>query len=272
MEFENIINKLTSISGCYDCEILNRDDVVAFVNEVRNVLFLGYFEKVDTDVKKYLNNKLKSIKINLEKILYCVDSNKDNEDVTKKFIDKLVDLKSKLNLDVNAFLESDPAVESEEEIILSYPGFYAISLYRIANLLVELNVSSIPRIISEHAHSKTGIDIHPKANIGESFFIDHGTGVVIGETSIIGDKVKIYQGVTLGALSLSNIDELKNVKRHPTILNNVTIYSGASILGGSTVIGKNSVIGSNVFITKSIDDNSKVIFTNYDQLHKIKEI
>lgn len=272
MKFNNIIKELITLSDCYNCDILNRDKVISFVNEVRCVLFLGYFEKVENDVEEYLNLKLTNIRCLLQAILNNVDQTKDNNAISNDFIKSLLVIKQSLILDLQAFLDSDPAATSNEEIILSYPGYYAISLYRISNSLVNLGVNSIPRIISEHAHSKTGIDIHPKASIGKSFFIDHGTGVVIGETSVIGDNVKIYQGVTLGALSLNNIEELKNVKRHPTILNNVTIYSGASILGGKTIVGNNSVIGSNVFITKSVDDNTKVVFTNYDQLHKSKEI
>ncbi len=253
----------------FDVE-LNREVVIEFVNNVRNILFPGYFEEIHNGIEEYLGNKILLVNNSLENMLKTKIS-KDKIDKLKiTFNYSLVNLKSAINLDVEAFLLSDPAVTDEDEIILSYPGFYAISLYRISNLLVKLDVPFIPRIISEHAHSKTGIDIHPKANIKECFFIDHGTGVVIGETTTIGKNVKIYQGVTLGALSLNNIEALKNVKRHPTIEDNVTIYSCATILGGETTIGSNSVIGSNVFITKSILPNSKVIFTNYDQLHKVK--
>lgn len=266
---KEIVKELLKESNKNTSIILSRDEIIKLVNEVRNVLFLGYNEEV-LDVEVYIENKLIFIKELFCNILIKFDI--DSESIINKFINQLPQLKRKLNGDVKAFLLSDPAVVNEEEIILSYPGFYAICLYRIANLLVNLEVPFIPRIITEHAHSKTGIDIHPKANINNNFFIDHGTGVVIGETTTIGNNVKIYQGVTLGALSLNNVELLRNVKRHPTIEDNVTIYSGASILGGETVIGENSVIGSNVFITKSIQTNSKVIFTNYDQLHKVKEI
>ena len=154
--------------------------------------------------------------------------------------------------DVEAFYAGDPAAYSVDEIIFSYPGLFAITVYRLAHILYELKVPMLPRIMSEHAHSITGIDIHPGATIGKYFFIDHGTGIVIGETTTIGDHVKIYQGVTLGALTTRGGQSLKGKKRHPTIEDRVTIYAGASILGGGTTIGRDSVIGSNVFITHSI--------------------
>ena len=153
-------------------------------------------------------------------------------------------------LDVKAGNLGDPAAKSDEEIILSYPGLEAILVHRIAHFLFKCGVPLIPRIMSEHVHGKTGIDIHPGATIGESFFMDHGTGIVIGETCIIGNNVKIYQGVTLGALSVKK--NLQNKKRHPTIEDNVTIYANATILGGDTVIGKNSIIGGNTWVTKSV--------------------
>ena len=151
-----------------------------------------------------------------------------------------------------------PAATSKAEIILSYPGFYAIFVYRFAHELYKRNVPFIPRMMTEHAHSKTGIDINPGAEIGEYFFIDHGTGIVIGETTTIGNNVKIYQGVTLGALSPRKGQVLSGVKRHPTVEDNVTIYANSTILGGNTVIGENSVIGGNSFVTESVDKNSYV--------------
>lgn len=154
--------------------------------------------------------------------------------------------------DVEAFFDGDPAAFSVDEIIFCYPGLYAITVYRLAHILYALGVPMLPRIMTEHAHSTTGIDINPGATIGKYFFIDHGTGIVIGETTVIGDHVKVYQGVTLGALTTRGGQSLRGKKRHPTIEDNVTIYAGASILGGGTVIGRDSVIGSNVFITHSI--------------------
>jgi serine O-acetyltransferase len=160
--------------------------------------------------------------------------------------------------DVDAMYEGDPAAKSKTEILRSYPGFYAIAAYRIANLLHQLGIKLIPRMITEIAHSRTGIDIHPGATIGQFFCIDHGTGLVIGETTVIGNHVKIYQGVTLGALSVDKADA--DLKRHPTIEDHVVIYAGATILGGRTSIGKNSVIGGNVWLTKSVPANSKVYY------------
>lgn len=176
----------------------------------------------------------------------------------EQFFDALPTIYAKLGQDIDAMFEGDPAAKSREEVIRTYPGFYAIAAYRIAHQLHSLGVLGIPRIITEHAHSKTGIDIHPGAKIGDHFCIDHGTGVVIGETSVIGDHVKIYQGVTLGALSVNKEDASK--KRHPTLEDNVVVYAGATILGGDTVIGKGSVIGGNVWLTSSIPPNSKIYY------------
>ncbi|MBL0744995.1 serine O-acetyltransferase [Chryseolinea lacunae] len=164
----------------------------------------------------------------------------------------------KLQHDITAMYEGDPAAKSRNEVVRTYPGFYAIAAYRMAHQLHTFGVQGIPRIITEHAHSKTGIDIHPAAKIGEHFCIDHGTGVVIGETSVIGDHVKIYQGVTLGALSVNKEDAEK--KRHPTLEDRVVVYAGATILGGETVIGHDSVVGGNVWLTRSIPAHSKVYY------------
>lgn len=178
--------------------------------------------------------------------------------IAQKLFDALPVVCEKLENDINAMYDGDPAAKSRGEVIRTYPGFYAIAAYRIAHQLHALGVQGVPRIITEHAHSRTGIDIHPGAKIGEHFCIDHGTGVVIGETSVIGDHVKIYQGVTLGALSVNKADAEK--KRHPTIEDNVVIYAGATILGGDTVIGKNSVIGGNVWLTRSVPPESKIYY------------
>lgn len=178
-------------------------------------------------------------------------------------------------MDVKSAYDGDPAAKSFNEIVFSYPGIFAITVHRIAHLLYEKNVPLIPRMMSEYSHSLTGIDIHPGAKIGDNFFIDHGTGVVIGETCIIGNNVKIYQGVTLGALSFPKDEKgklLKGLQRHPKIEDNVTIYSGATILGGKTVIGKNSIIGGNVWIVSSIPRNSKVTLSDAENKIVIKEI
>jgi len=186
-----------------------------------------------------------------------IDNIDDNKDNSLKFTNELEKIKISLEEDVEFFLESDPAADSIEEIIITYPGYYAITCYRIAHILFNLKYNVIARMISERAHSKTGIDIHPGATIDSPFFIDHGTGIVIGETSIIGKRVKLYQGVTLGALSLSKGSKLKGIKRHPTVGNDVTIYSNASILGDIT-IGNNVTIGSNVFLMENVDSDMKV--------------
>lgn len=174
------------------------------------------------------------------------------------FIKALPDIKKDLEKDLSFFMDSDPAVDSKEEVVLAYPGFKAIRYYRIAHQLYLLGEKLNARIIAEEAHEQTGVDIHPGATIACPLFIDHGTGIVIGETAIIGERVKIYQSVTLGALSLSKGSNLKGIKRHPTIGNDVTIYAGASILGGDVTIGNNVTIGSNVFLMESIPDNMKV--------------
>jgi serine O-acetyltransferase len=182
----------------------------------------------------------------------------NGRDMANEFFSGLPALLEKINQDVDAMYEGDPAAKTRSEVIRTYPGFYAVAAYRIANQLHQLGVQGIPRIITEHAHSKTGIDIHPAAKIGSYFCIDHGTGVVIGETTVIGDHVKIYQGVTLGALSVNKEDAEK--KRHPTLEAHVVVYAGATILGGETVIGHHSVIGGNVWLTRSVPEYSKIYY------------
>ena len=189
--------------------------------------------------------------------------------ISQSFFEQIPVIYELLLLDATEILQNDPAADSIEEVILAYPGFYAIAVHRIANLLYLLNVPIVPRIISEHAHSLTGIDIHPGASIGKHFFIDHGTGIVIGETTIIGDFVKIYQGVTLGALSVKKSEN--NTKRHPTIEDNVTIYSNSTILGGNTVIGKETLIGGNVFLTYSVPPYSTVYHKSEIRVRQIEE-
>ena len=195
-----------------------------------------------------------------EKVLghgdHCQES---SEKVTRQFFEQVPGVYRQIKQDIESMYAGDPAAKSEEEVIRSYPGFYAISAYRIAHTLLKLGLDIIPRMITEHAHSQTGIDIHPAAQIGHHFCIDHGTGVVIGETTHIGNHVKIYQGVTLGALSVSKEDAL--TKRHPTIEDRVVIYSGATILGGKTIVGHDSVIGGNVWLTRSVKPFSKVYYT-----------
>lgn len=186
------------------------------------------------------------------------------QEITAAFLEKLPEIRSLADTDLQAFYDGDPAATGKAEVIIAYPGFYAITIYRLAHALHQLQVPLIPRIMTEYAHSRTGIDIHPGAQIGRYFFIDHGTGIVVGETTVIGDYVKVYQGVTLGALSTRGGQKLHGKRRHPTIEDHVTIYAGASILGGETVIGHDSVIGSNVFITRPIPPDTRVSVKNQE--------
>lgn len=203
---------------------------------------------------------LQKLQFDFGKIIKTTAGNefRNEEEVVEKFFKALPAIHQELEQDIKAMYEGDPAAKSTSEIVRTYPGFYAIAAYRLAHEINSLGVVGIPRVITEHAHSKTGIDIHPAAKIGSHFCIDHGTGVVIGETTIIGNHVKIYQGVTLGALSVDKSDAEK--KRHPTIGDNVVIYAGATILGGETSIGHDSVIGGNVWLTRSVPANSKIYY------------
>lgn len=186
------------------------------------------------------------------------------ERITAEFLRGLPAIRALVDTDLTAAFDGDPAAGSREEVIIAYPGLYATTVHRLAHALYLLGVPLIPRMMAEYAHGRTGIDIHPGASIGKYFFIDHGTGIVIGETTVIGDRVKIYQGVTIGALSTRGGQRLHGQKRHPTIENNVTIYAGASILGGDTVIGHDSIIGSNAFITRSVEPGTRVSVSNQE--------
>ena len=250
--------------------------------ELRLVMFPGYFGEQDATrclPKYFVGDRLLTIYHMFFEQIACAfayeesevhaseitgipdeDNQRKAERVCSEFFEQLPRIQKLLLKDVQAGYDGDPAAQSKEEVIFSYPGLFAIFVYRIAHELYIRQVPFIPRIMTEYAHAKTGIDINSGAQIGESFFIDHGTGIVIGETTIIGDHVKLYQGVTLGGLSTRGGQKLSGKKRHPTIENNVTIYAGATILGGETVIGENSVVGGNTFITGSIPANSKVSF------------
>jgi len=233
------------------CCHVNKGEVVKFIDTLRCLLFPGYFSDEHTeDLFTEADYLLHRFLIFLLK--------KDPEKTKDEFLSKLPKIRASIATDLEAFYDGDPAAVNREEIIISYPGIYAILVYRMAHELYLLNVPMLPRIMTEHAHSITGIDIHPGAKIGDYFFIDHGTGIVIGETTTIGERVKIYQGVTLGALSTRGGQVLRGQKRHPTVEDDVTIYSGASIFGGNTIIGKGSVLGSNVFVTDSIPPGSKL--------------
>ena len=258
-------------------DIFNQPDkkvITDILDKLQEVIFPGFFKAhiyktytvkstVSMLIEDIFYNLRKQIGITLRYNSEIAKASAEEVDASAKdaalgFLKTIPKIREYIETDVQAAFDGDPAAYNKEEIVVTYPGFYAIVVYRIAHELHRLNVPLIPRIMTEHAHSRTGIDIHPGAQIGKYFFIDHGTGIVIGETTIIGDNVKIYQGVTLGALSTRGGQILKNKKRHPTIEDNVTIYSGASILGGETVIGKNVVIGGNSFITESILEGTKV--------------
>ncbi|MBL55945.1 MAG: serine acetyltransferase [Flavobacteriales bacterium] len=223
------------------------------------ILFPGTCE-IEFQSPKDVEVFLAKLETDLSTILVCdtLEEGVQKKDIITAFFDKLPTIKNLLDKDVESIFQGDPAAKSYAEVTRSYPGFFAIASHRIAHELHKLNISLIPRMISELSKSRTGIDIHPGAKIGEYFCIDHGTGVVIGETSIIGNNVKLYQGVTLGALSVAKQDAKK--KRHPTIEDSVVIYAGATILGGKTTVGKNSMIGGNVWITKSVPPNSKLYY------------
>jgi len=229
----------------------------SFLNELLELLFPHY------SVKNYYNSeeivsKIYLLRRNLQEILISLNNGMEfkAKDCSKTFIENIPTVHSLLLKDAEAICKGDPAAKSVDEVILAYPGFSAIAIYRLAHELYKLNIPLLPRIFTEYAHQNSGIDIHPGATIGESFFIDHGTGIVIGETAHIGKNVKIYQGVTLGALSVDK--DLAETKRHPTIEDDVVIYSNAVILGGKTTIGKGAVIGGNVWLTRSVPANSVV--------------
>lgn len=250
----------------------NKDTIIQIVDELKRIMFPGYFGSENTAYVS-LNNFAGSILASIyEKLFkqvkiafsYKVENintkeiEQKAEDTTLAFLEKITDIQQMLLKDVEAELMGDPAANSKEEIIFSYPGIFAIFVYRISHELYRLEVPFIPRIMTEYAHSHTGIDINPGAQIGEYFFIDHGTGIVIGETTIIGNRVKLYQGVTLGALSTRKGQELSGLKRHPTIEDDVIIYANTTILGGETIIGENSVVAGNSFVTETIPANTKV--------------
>ena len=273
-------------------EYPDRDVVIDILEKLRIVIYPGYYRNRNYRTYTVRNN----ISILLEDIIYNIikqtsivlkyapeysDADdqtiaKASEEITFRFLDTIPKIREYIETDIQAAYDGDPAAYNKDEIICTYPGLFAIFTSRVAHELFLLGVPMIPRIMTEHAHSLTGIDIHPGTTIGKYFFIDHGTGIVIGETTEIGNNVKIYQGVTLGALSTRGGQNLRGKKRHPTICDNVTIYSGASILGGETVVGKNVVVGGNAFITTSIPEGAKVsvksqeLMYNYDSKHPVE--
>ena len=263
-----------TIRHAADAALPDRDAVIEILNICFSIIYPGYYgeQSVDRTNLEFQIGALvdRLARLVCEQVSRSVEHERKRldllapmcrgrgEEVAMEFITRLPQVRLMLSLDVQAHYDGDPAAKSLDEVIFSYPGMFAITIYRIAHELHEIGVPLIPRIMSEHAHSLAGIDIHPGAMIGRSFFIDHGTGVVVGETTVIGDNVRIYHGVTLGARSPRKGHELRGIKRHPTIEDDVTIYPGATILGGKTTIGKGSIVGGNVFLTHSIEPGTKV--------------
>lgn len=258
--------------------LLNKDIIIDILEEIRYVIFPGFFEVKHLNaqsIEYHLGELLEDIQYRLKKqvikalqhtegreAVAAETLEKQADQIVKRFLKRIPALREILATDVQAAYDGDPAAYNTDEVIFSYPGVFAITVNRIAHELHLMGVPLIPRIMTEYAHNLTGIDIHPGATIGEHFFIDHGTGVVVGETTQIGKRVKIYQGVTLGALSTRGGQSLRHKKRHPTLEDDVTVYSGASILGGETVIGEGAIIGSNAFITSSVPRWTRVSIRN----------
>ena len=266
-----------SFSHVEPIPIPSNESVMQLIRQARRILFPGYFTQStlsQANLEYYLGQETTTFLENLSRQIIsafqhdcfrlnlpCTKCSDQGHDIALKIVQELPAIKKLLDTDIRAAYEGDPAAKGYDEIIFSYPGLLAISIYRLANLLHKHKVPVIPRIMTEHAHSLTGIDIHPGATIGQSFFIDHGTGVVIGETTEIGSHVRLYQGVTLGALSLPKDagDQFRYKKRHPTIEDEVIIYANTTVLGGETIIGARSVIGGNIWITESVPPDTKVL-------------
>jgi serine O-acetyltransferase len=294
-EIPAIVKELVLNCGREDCfahispePIPSREATIDVLERARRILYPGYFVGTrvdDVNLGYYFGQEATAffeafseqitLAIRHECLRYnrpCTLCEERGRAEAVAFMRRIAALRTLLGKDVRAAFEGDPAAKSYDEIIFSYPGLFAITVYRVAHRLFEQGVPLLPRMMTEHAHSLTGIDIHPGAHIGESFFIDHGTGVVIGETSDIGDRVRVYQGVTLGALSVprNEVERLRDRKRHPTIEDDVIIYSGATILGGSTVIGARSVIGGNVWVTESVPPDTQVYLKKPELVFKGK--
>ena len=250
--------------------------ITDMIKKLLRIVYPGYYRDKSYrhyNIQHHLSMLIEDVMFNLNRQLALVyqasgmepqEAEAKAQEVSLEFFAAIPEVRALVQTDVQAAYDGDPAATSKDEVIFCYPGLFAITVYRLAHVLYELKVPMLPRIMTEHAHSTTGIDIHPGATVGHHFFIDHGTGIVIGETTVIGDYVKIYQGVTLGGLTTRGGQSLRGHKRHPTIEDNVTIYAGASVLGGETVIGRDSVIGANSFITKSIPACTTVSIKNQE--------
>lgn len=264
----------------------DKEAVIDIIEKLIGILYAGFFRDRGTklyDARTGLSVMVEDCMFRLERQLVTVlpfgaqyasmpqeQLQEESRRITFAFFQRIPDIREMMDTDLQAFLDGDPAASSKEEIVYAYPGFFTISVHRLAHELFLLGVPMIPRIMSEYAHSQTGIDIHPGATIGRYFLMDHGTGIVIGETTVIGDHVKIYQGVTLGALSTRGGQALRGKKRHPTVENNVTIYANASVLG-DTVVGHDSVIGGSVFITENVPAWTRVSLGNVDLTFRTKK-
>ena len=256
--------------GAHSCPPPDRLEIVKVIHELQALLFPMAFRREYPDMAEetLLIRALYRLRDQLTaamrfQSLAEAEAREAADEICTGFAKRLPEIKRLLLLDVEALYEGDPAARSREEVMITYPGFRAISIFRIAHELYALKAPLIPRMMTEYAHEKTGIDIHPGATVGEYFFIDHGTGIVVGETTVIGNHVKLYQGVTLGAKSFEldeNGNPVKNIKRHPDIGNHVVIYANATILGGDTVIGDNCVIGGNTWLTRSVPAGSVVTY------------
>lgn len=290
-EIDEIVkNVLDDYNGGKNIDVINifnkpdKNEVIEIVHNLFRIVFPGYFRERTFKIYNPKNSfavTIEDIFYHLNKQIYLAldfctrrgtltddERSKEGYRITREFFNQLPVIREYIETDLLAAYDGDPAASCLEEIILAYPGLVAITVYRLAHELYKLQVPVLPRLMTEYAHSETGIDIHPGATIDKYFFIDHGTGIVIGETAVIGKNVKIYQGVTIGALSTRGGQKLAGKKRHPTIGNNVTIYAEASILGGDTLIGDNSVIGGNTFITSSVPADTRVSVKNPEMEYK----
>ena len=290
-EIDEIVkNVLDDYNGGKNIDVINifnkpdKNEVIEIVHNLFRIVFPGYFRERTFKIYNPKNSfavTIEDIFYHLNKQIYLAldfctrrgtltddERSKEGYRITRDFFNQLPVIREYIETDLLAAYDGDPAASCLEEIILAYPGIVAITVYRLAHELYKLQVPVLPRLMTEYAHSETGIDIHPGATIDKYFFIDHGTGIVIGETAVIGKNVKIYQGVTIGALSTRGGQKLAGKKRHPTIGNNVTIYAEASILGGDTLIGDNSVIGGNTFITSSVPADTRVSVKNPEMEYK----
>lgn len=256
----------------------DRQAVILLIKDIRRLIFPAYYGEaalMSLAPEDYAALLLERIEKQLfRQIALTLPEEQEDRaaELAAEMVTRLPKIARMVQLDLEATFDGDPAAGSREEILFSYPGLFAILVYRVAHELYEMKIPILPRMMAEYAHSHTGIDIHPGAQIGDHFFIDHGTGIVVGETTIIGDRVKLYQGVTLGALSTRDGHHSQPGKRHPTVEDDVTIYSGATILGGNTTIGRGSVVGGNAFLTSSVQKDTRVVIHAPETVFKSRKV